>query len=231
MLQYIETKHKWIKIWLPAHAAMQSLRSREHQHLLSPGHTQVAPARRGKLLPSAGVNLSCKQPWTVRHMCSPRGQHHPSGRQPVPSNLCAATGEIPLCHRADLALVQEEGAALPGCHSSEHRAWAARLWKEDIPSLTKKTTIFFSSCLNERVPRRFLFLLWNFLELTRMWLLCICFQACELKGKVLLTSSQRKGLSLGVPCIFTSNAKHAGIFLLIFPLVYCWEQESSHPLV
>lgn len=54
-----------------------------------------------------------------------------------------------------------------------------------------------------------------------MWLLFICFQACELKGKVLLTSSQRKGLSLGVPCIFTFNAKHAGIFLLIFPSVYC----------
>lgn len=52
-----------------------------------------------------------------------------------------------------------------------------------------------------------------------MWLLFVGLQACELKSKFLLTSSQTKGLSLGVSCIFTFNARLAGIFLLTFYLV------------
>jgi len=49
-----------------------------------------------------------------------------------------------------------------------------------------------------------------------MWLLFIGLQACELKGKFLLTSSQTKRPSLGVSCIFTFNTRLAVMFLLIF---------------
>lgn len=52
-----------------------------------------------------------------------------------------------------------------------------------------------------------------------MWLLFIALQTCELKGEVLLKSSQTKGLSLGVSCIFTFNARLVGMFLLTFHLV------------
>ena len=84
-----------------------------------------------------------------------------------------------------------------------------------------KNTVFFlhvlmKVCNAQKVP---LFLLRNVSEFTRMWLLFIGLQACELKGKILLTSSQMKGLSLGVSCIFTFNARLAGMFPLTFHLL------------
>lgn len=153
------------------------------------------------------------------------GQHYHSRRQPVPSDFCAVTEEIAFCSWAYPAWVQE-AAALPGCHSPERRPRAVQTYLRRRTFLVLvKNTIFFlhvlmKVCSAQKVS---LFLLWNVSEFTRMWLLFIGLQACELKGKFLLTSSQMKGLSLGVSWIFTVNARLAGMFLLTFHLVSLWE--------
>lgn len=119
----------------------------------SPGHTQVAPARRGRFLPSAGVNLSCEEPWTVGHTCSFGDNTTP------PGSPCPRTRVLPW-RNSSLPLSWPGSGA--GGESSCARLLLLRVQSTSSQTHGRRTFLallrkhyLFSSCFNERVPRRF----------------------------------------------------------------------------